>query len=278
MDPCEQRMMGGLQPRLAVLLLGSLTAFGLMPPAGASSFEAVVRLLDTRSCKRCELQDADLVRADLRDADLRNALLQRANLSGARLDGAKLGGANLSFTSLQGASLRGADLRGATLEGTDLREADLSGAQVDTGSLATTHWQGARGIDPALQGHAELHNAGVAAAKAGRLPEAERFFDAAIQRDQEAAISWVARGIVRGEQAKTEQAAADFSYAAQLYATSGDLATSEQLLEASAKLKKDPRQGKDGGNGFGSQVVGGAMGVVQFLLPLAAKAFIPLAF
>ncbi len=259
----------------ALLLLGPLAAIG---PAAAASFDTVVRLLDSRSCPRCELQDADLVRADLRDADLRKALLQRANLSGARLDGARLGGADLSFTSLQGASLRGADLRGAKLEGTYLREADLSGAQIDSGSLATTHWQGARGIDPALQSYAELHNAGVAAAKEGRLPKAERFFDAAIQRDREAALSWVARGIVRGEQAKNEQAAADFTYAAQLYAISGDQATSEQLLQASAKLKKEPNQGKEGGNAIGSQVVGGAMGVVQFLLPLAAKAFIPLAF
>lgn len=129
-----------------------------------------------------------------------------------------------------------------------------------------------------MQSYAELHNAGVAAAKAGRLPEAERFFDAAIQRDQEAAISWVARGIVRGEQAKSEQAAADFTYAAQLYAADGDQATSEQLQKASADLTKGPKAGSGSGNAIGSQVVGGAMGVVQFLLPLAAKAFIPLAF
>ena len=270
--------MSGPRPRLAVLLLGPLTAFGLAMPASAASFETLVRLLDTRSCPRCKLQDADLVRADLRDADLRNAALQRANLSGARLDGARLGGADLSFTSLQGASLRGADLRGANLQGTDLRDADLSGAQVDNGSLAATHWQGARGIDPALQSYAELHNAGVAAAKAGRLPEAERFFDAAIQRDQEAAISWVARGIVRGEQAKNEHAAADFSYAAQLYAADGDQATSEQLKKASAELATGPKRSKEEGNAIGSQMVGGAMGVIQFLLPLAAKAFIPLAF
>jgi tetratricopeptide (TPR) repeat protein len=123
-----------------------------------------------------------------------------------------------------------------------------------------------------------LHNTGVTAAKEGRLPEAERFFDAAIQRDPEAAVSWVARGIVRGEQAKTEQAAADFTHAAQLYATRGDQSTAEQLLQASAKLQKEAKPDKESGNGMGSQMVSGAMGVIQFLLPLAAKAFIPLAF
>lgn len=277
MEEKTHRTMSGSRSWLvALLLLAPVAANG---PAAASSFDTVVRLLDSRSCPRCKLQDADLVRADLRDADLRKALLQRANLSGARLDGARLGGADLSFTSLQGASLRGADLRGAKLEGTDLREADLSGAQIDSGSLATTHWQGARGIDPALQSYAELHNTGVTAAKEGRLPEAEKFFNAAIQRDPEAAVSWVARGIVRGEQAKHDQAAADFTFAAQLYATRGDQATAEQLLQASAKLQKEAKPDKkESGNGMGSQVVSGAMGVVQFLLPLAAKAFIPLAF
>ena len=201
--------------------LGVLLAAGPSLPAHAGSTEDLMRLLQTRRCGGCRLQDADLVHADLRDADLSGASLQRANLSRARLDGARLEGADLSFTSLQGASLRGADLRGARLEGTDLRQSDLSGALLDPGSLSRSHWEQARGMDPELLGYAELHNAGVDAAVAGRHPEAERLFGEAIQKQPEAAISWMARGLSRSQQGRTGEAAQDLRYAARLYEEGG---------------------------------------------------------
>ncbi len=261
----------------ALPLLAGWLAIALGAPAAglAADSQPLIRLLETKRCEGCPLGDADLAGADLRDADLRNAGLQRANLSRAQLDGARLNGADLRFTSLLGASLRGADLRGARLEGTDLRQADLSGAQLERGALATAHWQGATGIDPAGQSYAELHNAGVEAARLGRFPEAERFFSEAIRRQPEAAISWVARGISRSEQGKLDLAAQDFGYAASLYERAGELQTTAQLREASKKLQAGPRQGQ-GGNGFGSQLVGGAMAAFQFLAPLAVKALIPM--
>jgi uncharacterized protein YjbI with pentapeptide repeats len=262
-------------------LLGLLVLAGLIaqeaPAVQAADGQALIRLLGTKRCNNCALADADLVQADLRDAELNGAQLQRANLSGARLDGARLGGADLSFTSLQGASLRGADLRGARLLGTDLRDADLSGAQLDANALASSHWQGARGIDAGQQSYAALHNAGVDSAQRGRFPEAEQFFSAAIGRQPEAAISWVARGISRSEQGNTVAAAQDFTYAADLYALEGQLETSKQLKEAALQLDAKPGKGR-GGNGLGPQILSGTMGVLQFLAPLAVKAFVPLAF
>ena len=160
----------GIAPLALGLLLAASTA------ARAANNEDLMRLLEQRRCPGCRLQDADLVHAELRDADLQSAILKRANLSGALLDGAQLQGADLSFTSLVGASLRGADLRGARLEGTDLRQSDLSGAQLDAGALEQTHWQQARGAAPGSLGYAALHNAGVAAAEAGRFQEAEVLF------------------------------------------------------------------------------------------------------
>jgi tetratricopeptide (TPR) repeat protein len=233
-----------------------------------------MRLLQSRSCRDCRLQDADLVHADLRDADLRGASLQRANLGQARLDGAQLEGADLRFTSLQGASLRGADLRGAQLDGTDLRQSDLSGAQIDPGALSRTHWQQAVGLDPAQLGYADLHNAGVEAAIAGRYPEAERLFGDALRQQPDAAISWVARGISRGEQGKNDLAANDFTYAATLYEQGGETAQALELREAARKLNQ-PKAKPDGGNGLGGQLLGGALAAMQFLAPLAAKAFLP---
>jgi tetratricopeptide (TPR) repeat protein len=257
-----------------------LMAAGTALPARAGSTEDLMRLLQTRSCSGCRLQDADLVHADLRDADLGGASLQRANLSRARLDGARLEGADLSFTSLQGASLRGADLRGAKLEGTDLRQSDLSGARLDPGALSRSHWEQARGVDSALLGYAELHNAGVDAAVAGRHPEAERLFGKAIEKQPQAAISWMARGLSRSQQGRTTEAAQDLRYAARLYEEGGEAEMARMLEQAVETMGEEPglKKGGRGGNGVGGQLLTGAAGMVQMLLPLAAKAFVPLAF
>jgi len=261
-----------LPPLLVALLLGPL-----LPPARAGSTDDLMKLLEQRRCSGCRLQDADLVHADLRDADLSGAQLQRANLGQARLDGARLSGADLSFTSLQGASLRGTDLRGARLEGTDLRQSDLSGAQLDPGALSRSHWDEARGIDPAQLSYPELHNAGVAAAMAGRQPEAERLFGEAIRQQPEAPVSWVARGIARSEQGKTQEAASDLNYAANLYDQGGDGSTARELREVANELEKPPGKNR-GGNGLGGQLVNGAVGLASALAPLAMKFLVPMAF
>jgi len=256
------------------ITLIAASALVAMPAAHAGD-ETLIRLLEKRSCARCNLADADLVYADLREANLKGAKLQRANLSQARLDGAQLMGADLSFTSLLGASLRGADLRGAKLEGTDLRQADISGAQLDPGALSRTHWEKARGVSATQLSFAELHNAGVEASKAGRQPEAERWFSEAIRRQPDSAISWVARGISRNEQGNVEAAAADFNYAATLYRAQGEESESRQLERAAVSLVQ-PEKKKPGGTGMGSQMLSGALAVIQFLGPIAVKAFVPM--
>jgi len=247
------------------------------PGVRAADGEVLIRLLGTRQCANCPLADADLVQADLREAELNGAQLQRANLSGARLDGARLSGADLSFTSLRGASLRGADLRGARLLGSDLRDADLSGALLDPEALSGSHWQGAKGVNHAQQSYADWHNAGVDAAQRGRFPQAEQLFSAAIGRQPEAAISWVARGISRSEQGNRVAAADDFNVAAALYDQQGQPETSAQLQQAALKLADMPKQ-VQGGNGLGPQLLSGTVGLLQFLAPLAIKAFVPLPF
>ncbi len=256
-------------PALLALLLAS--------PARAGSDGDLMRLLNQRNCPRCKLQDADLVHADLRDADLRGAKLQRANLGQARLDGANLKGADLRFTSLQGASLRGADLRGANLEGTDLRQSDLSGAQIDPGGLARSHWQDARGVAPTVLSYPELHNAGVTAALEGRHPQAEQLFSEAIRLQPDAAISWVARGLSRTEQGKTELAAADLNYAAVLYGQAGEEAQAKQLTEVATALLK-PGKKANQGSGMGGQMLSGAASFASAVAPLAMKFLLPLAF
>jgi len=268
--PTSRRAPEGLAPLgLAPLALG-LLLLAASAAARAANNEDLMRLLEQRRCPGCRLQDADLVNAELRDADLQSAVLKRANLSGALLDGAQLQGADLSFTSLVGASLRGADLRGARLEGTDLRQSDLSGAQLDAGALEQTHWQQARGAAPGSLGYAALHNAGVAAAEAGRFQEAELLFGDAIRQQPQAAITWVARGICRVKAGNTELAAKDFRWASSLYQQSGDLKSANQTAAAATQLES-PATKQPGGNGLGIQALNAGIGLVQTLAPLVMQ-------
>jgi len=243
-------------------------------PLSARADDLIV-LLGARSCPNCKLADADLVHADLRDADLKAADLQRANLGRARLDGADLRNANLRFSSLKGASLRGADLRGAQLDGTDLRQADLSGSLISPGALDRSHWLGAIGINQGLRSPASLHNAGVDEAQAGRWPQAERLFGEAIQADPDQAMSWIARGLSRGQQGDEARAAQDLLHAADLLDQQGSPEQSEQVREAVSKLQENEAEGAKSGNGLGSALLGGAMSTLETLAPLALKALIP---
>ena len=260
---------------MPVSLLLLLTVL-LGAPLSARADDLIV-LLGTGSCPDCKLTDADLVHADLRDADLKAADLQRANLSRARLDGADLRNADLRFSSLKGASLRGADLRNSRLMGTDLSRADLTGALLDQHALDQSHWDGARGVTKGARSHAGLHNAGVEAAQARRWPEAEQLFNAAIKVDPDEPLSWVARGLSRGEQGKDDLASRDLAHASQLFADQGDMVKADQLKEASQRVYEIPNQpDTPNGNGVGSALISGALSAAQALAPIALKALMPM--
>lgn len=248
----------------------------LVGSGGALAGEDLLRALDQKICSGCKLQDADLVHADLRDAKLKQAQLQRANLSRAQLDGADLSGANLTDAAMVGASLRGADLRGAKLEGTDLRDADLSGAKFDPDALAASHWKGATGVSADASSYAAMHNAGVEAAQQGRFPEAETFFNKALVKKPDAAVTWLARGITRAEQANLASAQQDINYAATLFEQQGDSATANELKKGLKAIQKAEKA--KNGNGYGSQILKAAGGLFQQLAPIAVKMFAPMAF
>ena len=260
---------------MAFALLAGL--FGVINPVFAGNEEHLIQLLTSRGCPACQLADVDLSHADLRDANLKDAQLRRANLSQAQLDGADLSDSDLSFTSLQGASLRGTDLRNSRLIGTDLRRADLTGALLDQHALEQSHWDGARGVAQGARSHAALHNAGVDAAKAGRWPMAEQLFNAAIEADPDEPLSWVARGLSRGEQGKDDLASRDFAYAGELFAGRGDTIKADQLREASRRVYEIPNQPKSlSRNGVGSALISGALSTAQALAPIALKALMPI--
>jgi uncharacterized protein YjbI with pentapeptide repeats len=251
--------------------------FGVASTAIAADQQDLIQLLDSRQCRACQLSDVDLTHADLRDADLQQARLQRANLSQARLDGADLSGSDLSFTSFQGASLRGADLRNSRLTGTDLRRADLTGALLDQNALDQSHWKGARGVSRGARSHAGLHNAGVDAAQEGQWPVAEQLFSAAIAANPNEPLSWVARGLSRGEQGKDDLASLDFAYAGELFAEQGDMVKADQLKQASQGVYDSTAEpDTSSGNGVGSALLSGALSAAQALAPIALKALMPI--
>ena len=245
-------------------------------PLSARADDLIV-LLEARSCPNCELTDADLVHADLRNADLKAADLQRANLSSARLDGADLRDADLRFSNLQGASLRGVDLRQSNLYGADLRQADLTGARLDNGGLEQSFWQGASGIKHESLSHASLHNAGVSLANQNQWQQAEFFFSAAITTNPREPLSWIGRGLCRGELGRITSASEDLARAGQLFHQQGDTEKSSQLFEASRKVITPNQEDlSDHGNGIGNQVLSGALAAIQSFGPIVLRAFLPL--
>ena len=266
--------MVSLKPLAFALIAGCC---GVARPAIAGGHQDLIQLLASRTCPACQLNDVDLTHADLRDANLKRAQLQRANLSQARLDGADLRSSDLSFTSIQGASLRGADLRNSRLMGTDLRGADLTGALLDPKALDQTHWNGAKGVSRGARSHAGLHNAGVDAAQAGRWHEAEQLFNAAIQTNPDEPLSWIARGLSRGEQGKDDLASHDLAHAGKLFADQGDMVKAEQLEQASRRVyDSSDETSADKGNGVGSAILSGALTAAQALAPIALKALMPM--
>ena len=266
--------MVSLKPLAFALIAGCC---GVARPTIAGGQQDLIQLLESRKCPACQLNDVDLTHADLRDANLKGAYLRQANLGQARLDGADLSGSDLSFTSLQGASLRGSDLRNSRLLGTDLRRTDLTGALLDTNALDKSHWDGAQGVPIGARSHARLHNAGVDAAQARRWREAEQLFTAAIEANPDEPISWVARGLSRGEQGKNDLASSDFAYAGELFANQGDMVKADQLAEASRRVYDTPNKSDaPSGNGIGSVLISGALSTIQAVAPIALKALMPM--
>ena len=151
----------------------------------------------------------------------------------------------------------------------------LAGAQLDDGALEQAHWQGARGISEGVRGHAALHNAGVTAAEHGQWERAESLFSAAISAEPDEPLSWVARGLCRGELGDFAKASKDLAYAGQLFEDQGDTTKAKQLKLASKNTySPTPERSKDG-NGIGSAILSSALSAFQSLAPIALRFLSP---
>ena len=120
--------------------------------------------------------------------------------------------------------------------------------------------------------HAGLHNAGVDAAQTKRWAKAEQLFNAAIEANPDEPLSWVARGLSRGEQGKENLASSDFAYAGQLFAKQGNLLKAHQLHKVSQRIYDTTNKTNSNNFGLGSTLIGGAISTIQLLAPIALKA------
>ena len=182
--------------------------------------------------------------------------------------------------------MRGADLRSAQLQGVDLRFADLTGALLDDAALIRSHWRNATGVRSSWVSAAQFHNAGVAEAEAGRWPQAEKLFTAAIAAADEEPLSWAGRGVSRGFQGKAALAASDLAQAEELSRANGDIQFADRLKQLKIQVLEsvEPELTK-GGNGLGGAALDGVAetvkpfsSVLQSLAPIALKFLMPLPF
>lgn len=246
-------------------------AIALWPvTAWAENPEDLSRLLTTRQCERCDLQNAGLVLARLSGARLAGSNLQRANLSGADLSSADLRGADLRGASLQRANLMGANLSGAQMEGVDLREAWLSGVFFTPAQLAQAHLQGAQGLEVAAIPFERYQAWGLEALQAGRFERAIAYFDSALQLNPQSAPTYLSRAIAYQGLGQTEPATADATTAEQLYASQQNLEgekRSRELREAVLAAQERNQPSNSGGGNF----LGALGSVVQVVLPFLLR-------
>ncbi len=129
-----------------VLLLGAPALSGCL----SEREKTVRRLLETRECEGCDLQEASLEGADLEGARLKGATLMKAKLTRARLRNADLNDAGLEWADARQADLRGAQLDHTRLAGTQLQGANLEGVdlrEVVTAESANFEGANLRGIN-----------------------------------------------------------------------------------------------------------------------------------
>ncbi len=114
------------------ILCVPFVVFGDNAGADASVSDNIKKLIETKSCRGCNLEGGNLNRLELAGADLEGANLSKAKLYLTNLAGANLKNSRLSDAGLGGADLANADLRGADLTGASLNGAYTAGALFDT--------------------------------------------------------------------------------------------------------------------------------------------------
>ncbi|HEY9824151.1 MAG TPA: DUF5777 family beta-barrel protein, partial [Stenomitos sp.] len=104
---------------------------------------AADQLIQTKTCKGCDLSNANLSGLDLSNADLSGANLSNADLSNANLTGANLSDANLYLAKLGNTTLFEAKLQKSTWTGAKADQVNLSNADLTEANLSYATMTGA---------------------------------------------------------------------------------------------------------------------------------------
>ncbi|NJM75335.1 MAG: pentapeptide repeat-containing protein [Acaryochloridaceae cyanobacterium RU_4_10] len=110
--------------------LGAIAVAGLTMPAIAQTAPTPSEIVRSKSCKGCDLSNANLSGLDLSGANLSGANLSNANLSNTNLSNADLSGAIFAQANLTNAVLTRANLSSVNLQDANLTGANLGGANL----------------------------------------------------------------------------------------------------------------------------------------------------
>lgn len=132
-----------------------IVAIGLLalaaPVGFAQNASQIATAKSGKSCKDCNLFQADMSFHQIKGASFAGARLRQSDMTLATMDGVDFTGANLSFANLYGArftgaSFRNTDLADATLVGGSFDGADFSGASLSRANLSGAEMSRARGL------------------------------------------------------------------------------------------------------------------------------------
>jgi uncharacterized protein YjbI with pentapeptide repeats len=251
----------------------SIIALTLTAPAMAENLADLSKLLSTRSCQQCDLNNAGLAMANLTGADLRGANLVNANLSQANLSGADLSGANLTGASLYGANLQGANLSAAIVNNTDLRLSYLYNANFTGTNLNTSYLQGATGIPANAATAEQFYTWGVYEIQNRNYKLGMEHFNQSLNINPEFAPAYLARALAYYRLGNESAATADAEKAAALFQAQGDASgyqTTQSFManmEAVREAIEKNRKGNNGGGNFGNVVRTVGSLLLRFLMP-----------
>ncbi len=122
---------------------GAIAMVGFTLPAVAQTTSSTSQLLQSKSCKGCDLSNANLSGVDLSGANLNGANLSNADLSNTNLTGTDLTGANLYLVKLGNSTLTNAKLSNSNLTGAKAEQANLSNANLSDATLSYAALNGA---------------------------------------------------------------------------------------------------------------------------------------
>lgn len=133
-----------------ILLAAGLIAL-VAPQSVAQNNSQIATAKSGKSCKGCNLFQADLAYRQITKVSFEGARLRQADLTLATMDGVNFSSANLSIANMygarfSGASFKNADLTNAILVGGSFEGANFSGTKLTNANISGAEMSTVRGL------------------------------------------------------------------------------------------------------------------------------------